>query len=224
MTAADQVQAFANIPIETRRLRLRRLRESDAEELFAIFSDPKVTRYWGAATWTTLEPAREMIATDLSSATRTHLRLGVERKADDRLLGTCTLFNFHEACRRAEVGYGLGSHAWGRGYMLESLIALLQYGFDVLDLHRVEADIDPRNQPSGRILERLGFQQEGLLRERWIVGDEISDTAFYGLLRREWRPPALRIDDQARTPVSRCPLLSSDDPSPSMDGFGKEPP
>ncbi len=189
------MQAFANLPIETRRLRLRPLRESDAADLFAIFSDPTVTRYWGAAPWTTLEPAREMIATDLQCVTRTHLRLVVERKADGKLLGTCTLFNFHEACRRAEVGYGLGTYAWGRGYMLESLTTLLQYGFDVLNLHRVEADIDPRNQPSGRILERLGFQQEGLLRERWIVGDEVSDTAFYGLLRRDWRPPVLRADD-----------------------------
>jgi len=189
------VQPFTNIPIETRRLRLRALRESDAKDLFAIFSDPKVTRYWGAAPWTTLEPAREMIAADLGSVVRTHLRLGVERRADARLLGTCTLFNFHEACRRAEVGYGLGRYAWGQGYMLESLSALLQYGFDVLNLHRVEADIDPRNESSSRILERLGFQQEGLLRERWIVGDEVSDTAYYGLLRSEWQPPALRVDD-----------------------------
>jgi RimJ/RimL family protein N-acetyltransferase len=132
---------------------LRRLRESDAEDLFAIFSDPKVTRYWGAATWTTLEPAREMIAADLSAVPRTHLRLAVERKADGRLLGTCTLFNFLEASRRAEVGYGLGPFAWGRGYMLESLSALLQYGFEVESASR-RSGYRSSNEPSGRILER----------------------------------------------------------------------
>jgi RimJ/RimL family protein N-acetyltransferase len=54
-------------------------------------------------------------------------------------------------------------------------------------LRRLEADVDPRNENSMRILEKLGFQREGLLRERWNVGDEIQDTAFLGLLAREWR-------------------------------------
>ena len=71
--------------------------------------------------------------------------------------------------------------------MHEALQALLQHAFDRLDLNRLEADIDPRNLASARTLERLGFQKEGYLRERWIVNDEVSDTALYGLLRREWR-------------------------------------
>ena len=71
--------------------------------------------------------------------------------------------------------------------MHEALRALLDFGFGELDLNRIEADIDPRNGASARTLERLGFTKEGYLRERWIVGDEVSDTALYGLLRREWR-------------------------------------
>jgi RimJ/RimL family protein N-acetyltransferase len=71
--------------------------------------------------------------------------------------------------------------------MQEALGALLDFGFGELDLNRIEADIDPRNSASARTLERLGFTKEGYLRERWIVGEEVSDTAIYGLLRREWR-------------------------------------
>jgi len=71
--------------------------------------------------------------------------------------------------------------------MHEALQALLEFGFGELDLNRIDADIDPRNSASARTLERLGFTKEGYLRERWIVGDEVSDTAIYGLLRREWR-------------------------------------
>ena len=71
--------------------------------------------------------------------------------------------------------------------MHEALQALLDFGFGELDLNRIEADIDPRNSASARTLERLGFTKEGYLRERWIVGEEVSDTALYGLLRREWR-------------------------------------
>jgi RimJ/RimL family protein N-acetyltransferase len=71
--------------------------------------------------------------------------------------------------------------------MHEALQALLRYAFQTLDLNRLEADIDPRNVASAKTLERLGFQKEGHLRERWIVNDEISDTWLYGLLRREWQ-------------------------------------
>jgi RimJ/RimL family protein N-acetyltransferase len=70
--------------------------------------------------------------------------------------------------------------------MDEALRALLNYGFSQLKLNRVEADIDPRNEASARSLERLGFSKEGYLRERWIVGEEISDSALYGLLHRDW--------------------------------------
>jgi len=70
--------------------------------------------------------------------------------------------------------------------MHEALQALVQHAFQTLDLNRLEADIDPRNLASARTLERLGFQKEGHLRERWIVNDEISDTDLYGLLRRDW--------------------------------------
>lgn len=97
----------------------------------------------------------------------------------------CTLFAFSAQCRRAEVGYALASQCWGCGYMDEALRALLGYGFGELGLNRVEADIDPRNKASARSLERLGFVKEGHLRERWVVGDEVSDTALYGLLARD---------------------------------------
>jgi RimJ/RimL family protein N-acetyltransferase len=71
--------------------------------------------------------------------------------------------------------------------MAEALPALVAHAFGALDLNRLEADIDPRNTASARVLERLGFRREGLLRERWIVNGEKSDSAIYGLLRAEWR-------------------------------------
>jgi RimJ/RimL family protein N-acetyltransferase len=71
--------------------------------------------------------------------------------------------------------------------MREAVGELLRFAFEELGLHRIEADVDPRNVASIRLLERVGFCLEGRMRERWIVGDEINDTAFYGLLRREWR-------------------------------------
>ncbi len=180
--------AFPDLPLDTPRLVLRPLRPDDVPALFALFSDPQVMRYWSTPPWTTPERALQMVRADEQAlAGGGHLRLGLQRKADGALIGQCTLFAFVPSCRRAEVGYALAPHAWGQGLMHEALQALLHYGFGTLALNRVEADVDPRNAASARALERLGFTLEGTLRERWIVGDEVSDSGLYGLLRRDWR-------------------------------------
>ena len=177
-----------DLAIHTRRLLLRPLQPGDVDALFGIFSHPEVMRYWSTPPWASPEPGREMVARDEAAGPDAdHLRLGLVRQEDDTLIGTCTLFEHIRQSRRAEMGYALGRSAWGQGYMNEALSALLDHGFDAWNLNRVEADIDPRNLASARALERLGFQREGFLRERWIVGDEVSDTALYGLLRRDWR-------------------------------------
>lgn len=180
-------QPFDQLTIATERLRLRPLRDDDAPALFGIFSDPRVMRYWSAPAWTADGDARDYIARDREAMSRgDYLRLGIERREDARLIGMCTLFSLAPQCRRAELGYALAADAWGNGYMDEALRALLDFGFNTLGLNRVEADIDPRNGPSARSLERLRFRREGLLRERWIVAGEVQDSLVFGLLRSDW--------------------------------------
>jgi ribosomal-protein-alanine N-acetyltransferase len=179
--------SHTTVELRTDRLLLRSLRDGDAPALLAIFSDAETMRYWSAPPWTSIDQAHAMIARDRPAmAAGEHLRLGIERHEDGALIGLCTLFNLSTTCRRAEVGYVLARPAWGRGHMNEALRALLHHGFTAMNLNRVEADIDPRNHGSAASLERLGFTREGHLRERWIVGDEVSDSWLYGLLRREW--------------------------------------
>ncbi|HQY93033.1 GNAT family N-acetyltransferase [Caldilinea sp.] len=179
---------FGSLPLVTPRLTLRPLVEADAPAFFAIYSHPEVMRFWSSPPLTDVAQARKsVLAIEEGYRCGDFLQLGLERQRDAALIGTCTIFSFHAASRRAEMGYALGRPYWGAGYMHEALTALVHYAFGELNLHRLEADIDPRNRASARTLERLGFQQEGLLRERWIVGDEISDTAWYGLLCWEWQ-------------------------------------
>lgn len=180
--------AFDQVALETARLRLRPLAPPDAAALLAIQADPAVMRYSSAPPWSSIDQAHALIERDLKGmAAGRHLCLGIVPAGEGRVVGTCTLFGIHPESRRAEVGFALGAFAWRKGYMGEALVALLDHGFGRMDLNRVEADIDPRNLASARTLARLGFVQEGLLRERWIVAGEVSDTAFYGLLRRDWR-------------------------------------
>lgn len=179
---------FDQVELRTDRLLLRPVRGTDAPALFAMFSDPAVMRYWSSTPWTSIEKAHEFIARDSRALPAgEYLCLGIESHADGQLVGTCTLFHFVEQCRRAEVGYALAHAAWGCGYMQEAMRALLDYGFSELNLNRVEADVDPRNEGSARLLERLGFNKEGHLPERWIVDGEVSDSALYGLLLKHWQ-------------------------------------
>jgi hypothetical protein len=88
--------------------------------------------------------------------------------------------------RSANLGYVFAEHAWGQGYATEAGRALLEWGFAVMDLNRVSAQTDTRNEASARVLTKLGFTLEGILRENVIVDGEVSDDATYSLLRREW--------------------------------------
>jgi RimJ/RimL family protein N-acetyltransferase len=119
----------------------------------------------------------------------------VARREDDRVVGTGTLFALAPDQGRAEIGFSLLPALQGQGIAAESVRCLLAYAFDTLRLRRVEADIDPRNTPSRRLVERLGFREEGLLRARWQVAGETCDSAFYGLLAGEFRRvPVPRAD------------------------------
>ncbi len=180
--------SFDHVTLETKWLRLRPLRQADAPSLLAMFSDAKFMQYGTTPPWDSIDDARAMIDRDIEAmALGKRLRLGIERIEDQALIGICTLFDFNEGCRSAEIGYGLDSDTWGNGYMNEALVALLTYGFSELDLNRVEADIDPRNIASTQSLERIGFKKEGHLRQNCIVNSVLADSALYGLLRSDWK-------------------------------------
>jgi ribosomal-protein-alanine N-acetyltransferase len=178
--------SFEPIQLQTDRLTLRFLEHGDAPALFRLFSDPPALRYWSSGPWLHIAQAADNIEQSMKGyMERSSLRLAL-LLPDGELIGTATLYNFDHRNHRCEIGYMLARPHWGRRYMQEALAALIGYGFGTLELHRIEADIHPDNTASGRILEGLHFRQEGLLRERWFVGGEISDSVIYGLLGSDW--------------------------------------
>ncbi len=169
------------------RVALRWLEDSDLPALFEIFSDQEVMRYWSSPRWTDQAEGLKMVERIRRCFAEGSLyQWGVALRSDDGIIGTCTLADVDAQNRRAEIGFILRRDHWGQGDMSEATSTLLRFAFEELGLHRVEAGVDPRNEASIRLLERLGFQREGYLRERWHVGEEINDTVFYGLLRSEW--------------------------------------
>ena len=176
--------------LHTDRLRLRPFDDADANDLFALHSNPHVLRYWDAPPWTDRKRAeRFLTACRQMAADGTGARLAVDRLTDGTFIGWCSLTRWNPDYRSAALGYCFDAAAWGHGYATEAASALLQWAFNTLDLNRVQAETDTRNAASARVLEKLNFTREGTLREDCIVNGDISDSHVYGLLRRDWPRP-----------------------------------
>lgn len=186
--AAMESPAIPPLPeVETERLLLRALRESDADALFAMFSDWEVMRYWSRGPWTDRGEALEHIARmNQGRANVEYYPWAIATQGDDALIGTMSLFDIQREHGRAQVGYSLLPSQQGKGYATEALRAALHVAFEALGLQRIEIDIDPANVTSRRLVERCGAKLEGHFRRRWFVHGQWADSVMYGLLREDF--------------------------------------
>lgn len=173
--------------LETERLLIRRLTPDDLHDCFIITSDPRVLAMMVVTErHTTLEQTKHYIAEICAQYEKDNADLwAVVEKSSNRMIGLCGLIEYKERFRRAELGFMLAYDAWGKGYATESCKAIVDYGFEIMHLNRIEASVDPENIASIRVLEKLGMQREGLLRERVICNGEPRDRAMYGLLKKD---------------------------------------
>ena len=174
-------------PIESERLLIRLVGEEDLPSLLEVNSNEEVTALLPYATWSSLADAeawyQRMSAIQATGLARQFV---IVSKTAGSAIGTCLLFRFEEASARAELGYVLSRTFWDHGYMHEALAALLDCAFGDMGLRRIEAEVDTRNTRSARVLRRLGFAKEGVLRQRWVNKGHAKDVEMYGLLRSEW--------------------------------------
>jgi RimJ/RimL family protein N-acetyltransferase len=174
--------------LHTDRLRLRPFDDGDADALFALHSNASVLRYWDSPPWTEPARAERFLASSRQMAVDgTGARLAVDRVSDGAFIGWCMVCEWNPDFRSASMGYCYTEASWGNGYGTEAAAAVLKWAFDTLDLNRVQAEADTRNHGSVRVLEKLGFVREGMLREDCVVNGDVSDSFVYGLLRREWK-------------------------------------
>ena len=178
--------------VQTSRLTIRLVTQADLPALLEYNSDDTVTRYLPYASWKGMADAHEWLGrAEARLAAREALQFVAVLRETGGVIGSCLLFHFDESSRRAEIGYLLGRKHWGAGYMLEAMEALVDFAFAHMNLRRLEAEIDPRNTASAKLLERLGFAREGVLRERWDLKGELSDSGLYGMLRADWQRHSL---------------------------------
>lgn len=174
--------------LRTARLSLRPITKQDTGAFFNIFSDVETLRYWSDVPISQLSEAESLIQKELEwSGSGKSITWGIALPESDLLIGKFTLFQFSEQNRRAEVGYVLDRRYWRMGYTSEVMECVLNFAFDSLQLHRLEADTDPENTASLALLEKFGFQREGMFRDRWNMNGQWLDSVMLGLLRPDYR-------------------------------------
>jgi ribosomal-protein-alanine N-acetyltransferase len=170
--------------IETERLLLRKLKNEDADEIFKLRSDENVMKYIGKDPITTINEATEFIhLVNNSLSTNFGITWAIAFKENPgKLIGTIGHWRLIKEHYRAEVGYMLLPQYWKKGIMKEALIQVIDYGFNEMNLHSMEAHINPQNAASAAILEATGFVREAYFKEDFFYKGEFSDTAIYSKL------------------------------------------
>lgn len=190
--------------LETQRLRVRAFREPDLDDIEGIHRDEETTFHLPCGTWRTADDRKawhDRIRAMLTAGTGVQFVL--EERTTGRVIGACVVFRHDEGSARAEIGYVLGRAHWGRGLMREALQAVISHAFGPWGLRRLEAEVDPDNLRSDRVVRSLGFVEEGRLRKRWCDRGRIYDTRIFGLLRHEWP------GSNAEVPAAPSPVSAS---------------
>lgn len=180
---------MADFPeLSTDRLLLRQPTAADADAVFRIFSDEQVLRYYNIDLMTHRDEAVALIGQrrkkfELGQGSR----WGIYLKVTGLYIGSCGFELWHRPWRFAEIGYELSPDHWRQGIMSEALTTMIQYGIEAMHLHRVEAQVDPDNIASRKVLLGLGFKEEGRARERGYWHGEYHDLLQFGLLTSEFK-------------------------------------
>jgi RimJ/RimL family protein N-acetyltransferase len=160
--------------LETKRLILRELRQSDAQRIYLYANDRDINRYLifddlgseaGANKYVKKAMASASTDANIKGNRRLSYKLAVLLKPERDFIGSCWLDITDTTHSRASIGYFIDHMEWGKGYATETVQALLKYGFETLKLHRIEATCDADHQATRRVLEKAGLKREARLRQ-----------------------------------------------------------
>jgi ribosomal-protein-alanine N-acetyltransferase len=175
--------------LETERLLLRRLNNNDVEEVFALRSNPQVMQYIPRPILKSQEEALAHIAMmDEKIENNTGINWGITVKGEEKIMGIIGHYRIQPENHRAEIGYMSLPQYNGKGYITEAIKAVVTYGFEQMNLHSIEAVIDPGNTASEKVLLKNGFVKEAHILENELLEGKFWDTVIYSLLKRNFKP------------------------------------
>jgi [ribosomal protein S5]-alanine N-acetyltransferase len=176
--------------ITTERLILREFKQSDWPDVLAYQSEPLYLRYyeWTERTPQAVQEFIEMFLANQRELPRIKYQLAITLKSNQRLIGNCGVRMKIADAREGDIGYELSPYHWGYGYATEAARAMVEFGFTQLKLHRIWSWCIADNVGSARVLQKLGMQAEGRLRENEYYKGRWWDTLLFGILDYEWKP------------------------------------
>ncbi|HVX24831.1 MAG TPA: GNAT family N-acetyltransferase [Parafilimonas sp.] len=172
----------------TERLVLRNVSKNDAGSIFKLRSDKKIMQFIDRPMATTEKDALNYIGViALALQNKSGITWAISLKDDPALIGTIGFWRIESEHYRAEIGYMLHTDFHSKGITNEAMKVVLNYGFSVMQLHSVEANIKPGNIASMKLLEKNGFVQEAYFKENYFFNGEFFDSAVYSLLVQNFK-------------------------------------
>lgn len=187
---SDDTMFFPMERLTTGRLILRRMEMSDAQDLFSYGQDREVARHVLWEAYRHVSEARAYVR-----CMQRKYRMGepaswcIELKGTGRVIGTIGYMWYQREHNSTEVGYSLARDQWNKGIMTEALERVIQYTFEDLHIHRIEAQHEVNNPASGRVMIKCGMKHEGRLRGRLMNKGRYVDVDLYAILKEEYRRP-----------------------------------
>lgn len=189
MKREELLRIFSHMPhLQTERLLLRPMRVSDTEDMYAYACDPEVTRYLLWRPHTCREYTRsylEYLATRYRLGE--HYEWAMVCREDGRMIGTCGFARIDCPNACAELGYVLNPAYRGKGLVVEAARCVMEFGFNTLHLHRIEARYMIENLPSRRVMDKLSMRFEGVARSSLLVKGLYRDIGKCAILKEEFK-------------------------------------
>lgn len=173
--------------LATPRFILRELEPRDARALYTILSTEEVMRYYGSDPLLAVYEAKNVIAYFKDQFQQGKaIRWAICDRLTNELVGTIGFHNWTPQYYRAEIGFEVSPHYWRQGVAFEAATAVIQHGFEEFKFHRISALVAPGNEGSNRLVQKLGFMEEGLLHDYAYSHGRFMDLTMYRLLKTEW--------------------------------------
>jgi ribosomal-protein-alanine N-acetyltransferase len=170
--------------LQTERFLFRKLKPEDKEAVFEIRSNPEVMKYIPRPVAQTLADAVTHIESVLTLLRENNgVTWAIEEKQSKQLIGTIGFWRFEKENYRAEIGYILNPKWQNKGVMHEALSVTIPFAFEQIQLHSIEAVIDPENIASAKLLEKNKFRREGFFKENCFFEGKFLDSAVYSLVK-----------------------------------------
>ena len=173
--------------LQTNRLDLIEIKQEHLSNIFKLFSDKKVTQFYNVVTLTNEEEAQKFIDWfQTRFVEKVGIRWGISLKGHGNIIGTIGFNNFTKQ-HRANIGFDLQADFWNNGYLTEAIKSVTVFGFNQLDINRLEAEVMKGNIASEKVLAKNGFKNEGVLRQWMYWNNNYYDMTMFSLLKSDFK-------------------------------------